>query len=108
MSDTNNKTAKLVVSKEVLQRIIAEELRSLHEQVDHEGAKRVVNAASKLLKAIEAFKDDPTPTMVDATTPHLDVLYSTLEDMVSNPGSYVVQVKSPTPKKRIKLRKVDS
>lgn len=101
------KTAKIRISKERLRQLVAEELRMLHnEQVDHEGVKTVVTSSSKLLKAAEAFKKDATAAMTNALTPALDQLISVLEDMVSNPSSYVDKPKVGP--RRIKLRRVDS
>lgn len=88
-----------------LRQIIVEELSALREGVDHEGVKRVVTGAGKLLKACEAFKEgEQTPAMTNATTPLLDQLIQVLEAMVSAPASYVVQ-KPTAPKLRtVKLR----
>lgn len=74
-----------------IRRIIREELQkaSLAEGVDHEGITSVVSAASKLLKAIDAFRNDATPSAVNAVSPTIDDVVSRLEDMVSNPGGYV-------------------
>ena len=91
------------ISERKLRQIISEELKLLKEDVDHEGVKRVVNGASKLLKACKAFKEDPTPAMTNATTPTLDNLIQVLEQMLSNPVSYTVQVR-PKVKKVVKLR----
>lgn len=82
-----------------LKRIIAQEIKStLQEAVDHEGIREVVNGASKLLAAVEAFKDVASPSMINALTPHLTDIEKTLESMVSNPGSYI-QKQKPVAKK---------
>ncbi len=94
----------LKITESDLRQFIVDELSQLREGVDHEGVKHVVTAASKLLKACEAFKDDPTVAMTNATTPHLDKLISVLESMISAPGSYVNPAK-PKPKKVVKLRR---
>lgn len=89
-----------------LRQIIIEELQALHvEAVDHEGVKIVVNGASKLLKAIEAFKNDANIAMTNAVTPNIDEVAAVLESMISTPASYVDQ-KAVEPKV-VKLRKVD-
>ncbi len=88
-----------------LRKIVVEELSAIREQVDHEGVKHVVTTASKLLKALEQFKEkEPTPAMVNAMTPHLDTMISLLESMISNPSSYVVRIK-PEPR-TVRLRAV--
>jgi|SRR5690606_12782961 len=92
-----------------LREIIKEEMnamrtRAIKEDVDHEGVRTVVNAASKLLKAVAAFEEDANGAMTNAVTPHLSTIKSTLEAMVSTPASYVDT--HPKEPKIVKLRKV--
>ena len=98
--------AKVKISQERLRQIVNEEIKALQtEAVDHEGAKTVVVAASKLLKAAEAFKKDANVAMTNSTTPELDSVVAALERMINNPGSFVDR---PVTKPRVvKLRKVD-
>src|SRR5258708_159142 len=80
------------IAIERLRKIVIEELdadRSIREQVDHEGVRTVVNAASKLFKAIESFKSDANNSMTSSVTPGLDDVFRTLEDMLNSPASYV-------------------
>lgn len=84
----------LTISPKRLRELIEEELeRSLvTEFVDHSSISAVTGAASKLMAAIEAFKDkmkDSAPAAINAATPHLSELERVLEDMVTTPGSYV-------------------
>ncbi len=92
---------RLEISEERLREIVVEEFKAwrrerekLGEAVDHKNVSVVVNVASKLLAAIEAFKEKAPHAAVNATTPHLAELEKVLENMVSSPGSYV-----PVPKK---------
>lgn len=95
----------LKIDESILREIIVEELTALREAVDHEGVKTVVTNASKLLKALEAFKSkDPTPAMLNAVTPHLDTLIGTLEAMIANPSSYVMKIRKEP--KTVRLRAV--
>lgn len=89
-----------------LREIIKEELakQQIDEQVDHASMSAVTTAASKLLKAIEGFKEKASAHAINAVTPGLGELEKTLENMVSNPGTYVVKPK-PEPKK-VSLRAV--
>lgn len=81
-----------------LKEIIAQEINStLQEAVDHEAIREVVNGASKLLAAVEAFKEVASPSMVNALTPQINQIEKTLERMVSNPGAYI-QKKKPLAK----------
>lgn len=82
-----------------LRRIVKEELSALTERVDHAGINKVVSGASKLLAAVEAFKESAPPSAINAVTPHIDELERVLEDMVSTPGSYV-------PKPKVEPKKV--
>ena len=90
-----------------LKKIIEEELlRSVNEGVDHASIREVVNTASKLLAAVEAFKEAANGPMTSALTPHVDKIAVMLEDMVSTPGSYVEKKKVEP--KMVSLRPVKS
>lgn len=72
--------------------IISNEIKTLMaEAIDHESIKLVVTGASKLLAAIESFNNDASIEMTNSVTSHISSLEKTLEDMVSNPGSYVTK-----------------
>lgn len=82
------------ISLTQLRRLIREEAVALTEEVDHKSINSVVGVASKLLAAVESFKEKAPPAAINAVTPHLSQLEKVLENMVSSPGSYV-----PRPKK---------
>jgi glutamyl-tRNA reductase len=73
--------------------IINEELKNLFEEVDHESIKEVVTAASKLLSSVESFKKTAPQSCLDATSPALEQVQKSLEDMLSNPSSYIPEKK---------------
>jgi len=77
------------ITAQRLRTIVSEELRRLGERVDHKGISSVVAVASKLMEAIESFKEKAPPAALNAVTPHVSALERSLEDMVSSPGSYV-------------------
>ena len=81
------------ISKEQLYKIIKEELGSLKENVDHVAMKDVVSKAADLITAISEFKEEASPSMMNALTPHLDGVEKALQNMVSTPGSYVTAPK---------------
>lgn len=86
-----------------LRSLIAEELKSnIQEGVDHASIREVVNGASKLLAAVETFKEVANGPMTNALTPHLDAMAKALEDMVSSPGSYVEKKKAEPQKVSLK------
>jgi hypothetical protein len=74
------------------------------EAVDHASIRDVVNVASKLLAAVEMFKEKASPHAINAVTPHIGTLEKVLEDMVSTPGSYVQKPKVEP--KKVSLRAV--
>jgi hypothetical protein len=90
-----------------LTQLIAEELerKRLHEQVDHKSISDIVGVASKLLAAVEAFKEKAPPAAVNATTPHLSELERVLENMLSTPGSYVPKAKKEPKKVSLAAKK---
>lgn len=95
------------ISIDRLRKIIAEEYETaLNEQVDHSSIRDIVNVASKLLAAVEAFKEKAPAPAINAVTPGLSELEKTLENMVASPGSYVPQVKKEP--KRVSLKPVKS
>lgn len=84
------------ISLTKLRKIINEELATISEVVDHKSINSVVGVASKLLAAVEGFKEKAPPAAINAVTPHLGELEKVLENMLSAPASYVpVQKKEP-------------
>lgn len=98
------KTVRAKIDEAWLRKLVIEELQSLHEEVDHEGVRTVVNAASKMLKAVAAFEKDANIAMTNSLTPGLEHLKASLEGMIANPGSYVDKPAIAT--RTIKLRQV--
>jgi hypothetical protein len=79
-------------------------LKPLREQVDHKGISAVTAAASKLLDAVEGFKEKAPPAAINAVTPHITYLEEILEKMLNTPGSYVMKPKVEP--KRVSLKAV--
>jgi hypothetical protein len=98
------KTVRAKIDETYLRRLVTEELQALHEAVDHEGVRGVVNGASKMLKAVEAFEKDANGAMTNALTPGLEQLKATLESMIANPGTFVDRPVASA--QTIKLRQV--
>lgn len=92
------------ISLDRVREIIKEEIDDMNEAVDHNGIRDIVTVASKLLAAVEGFKEKASSHAINAVTPALSQLEQTLEDMVSTPGSYVVKPR-PEPK-RVSLKPV--
>lgn len=89
------------ISIDDLRRIVSEELSLAVEQVDHETIKDITSSASKLLAAIESFKEDAPATQSAAVQEHLAPLEKILELMMTTPSAYV-----PALKPKVKKRKV--
>jgi len=66
---------------------------ALRESVDHEQISAVVSSASKLASAIKKFQADAPETAVGSLSTQLAGALQTLDDMVTNPASYVARVK---------------
>jgi hypothetical protein len=64
-----------------LRQLINEEIKqaSVNEAVDHKGINSIVNVASKLLAAVEAFKEKAPPSAIHAVTPHIAELEGVTE-----------------------------
>jgi hypothetical protein len=93
------------ISERQLRKIIAEELQAVNENVDHVAIKDVVSQAADMITALTEFKDEASPAMMNAVTPHLAGLEKALQDMISTPGSYVTAPKKEP--KIVSLRKTD-
>jgi hypothetical protein len=82
------------------------ELKKGGAESPHAIVRTVVTVATSLLEALEAFEEEATPAMVNATTPHLGELKRALDNMVEAPRSYVpAEKKEP---RRVSLRPVDN
>jgi len=90
-----------------LRQMIVEEIQAVNEQVDHKTINGIVGVASKLLAAVEAFKEKAPPPAINATTPHLGELEKVLENMLSSPASYVPRIKKEPKKVSLSAKKGD-
>lgn len=80
-----------------LRKIVKEEVtvvsEAAKEQAIHAAKAAVSSAASKLLSALEDFKESATPAAMGAVTPHLADLEKILDHMTDAPGAYVAKPK---------------
>jgi hypothetical protein len=91
------------IKLDTVKRIVMEELKLQLESVDHESIRDIVTIASKLMSAVEEFKQKATPAATNAVTPHLGDLEKILEAMINTPGSYVSK---PSTIKKVTLKPV--
>lgn len=87
------KQCKVRISESDIRRIIIQEMQQLHEDVDHEGIANVASVASKMLKAANEFRQNANPSMSETVSPYFERVIELLEEMVSNPGAYIVKPK---------------
>jgi len=104
MGDNVKKRASNAVVKMTLgelQEAVSRELSAIIENVDHVQISAVVSAATKLAAAIDKFVASAEDTAKSAVGGPLEQLKKSLDDMVTNPVSYVRKEK-----KHVKLAPV--
>ena len=89
--------AKIGIAR--LKKIIQEEIENLHEGADHDSASKIMSSATKLLKAIESFKETSSEKVKSEMGDNLDSVEKLLNRVVSSPMQYVDTVKPPGVKK---------
>lgn len=93
------------ISLQTLKKIIQEEVANLHEGVDHDTASKVMSAATKLLSAIESFKDNASEKAKAEMGSNLDSVEQLLNRIVASPMQYVDATKPPAQKVTLKPQK---
>lgn len=88
--------AKIGISR--LKKIIREELQNIYEGADEDAAAKIMSGASKLLNAIESFKESASEKVKAEVGSNLDNIEQMLKRIVSSPMQYV-DATSPGPKK---------
>jgi len=88
--------AKIGISR--LKKIIREELENIYEGVDEDSAAKMAQTASKLLSAIESFKEASSEKVKSEVGSSLEGVEQLLKRVVASPMQYV-DVTSPGPKK---------
>jgi len=72
-----------------LRKIIAEEIRVLKEGAGEDSAAALVSSASKLLKALESFKESASHKSKADLEVHMNELEKTLKRIVASPMQYI-------------------
>jgi hypothetical protein len=85
------------ITVQALRQIILEEIRSIKEGANEDQAASMAQSASKLLKAIEAYKQVATAKAKSEMGNHLDETEKLLKRIISSPLQYV-----DAPKKVVK------
>lgn len=88
--------AKIGISR--LKKIIREEIENLYEGADEDAASKIMSSATKLLNAIESFKESSSEKLKSELGSNLDGVEQLLKRVVASPMQYV-DVTSPGPKK---------
>jgi hypothetical protein len=87
--------AKIGISR--LKTIIREELQNIYEGADEDAASKIMSGASKLLNAIESFKETASEKVKAEVGSNLDGVEQLLKRIVASPLQYV-DVTAPGPK----------
>ena len=90
-----------------LKKIIREEIENLHEGEDHDSASKIVSGATKLLNALESFKETASEKVKAEIGSNLDGLEQILKRVVSSPMQYVDVTKPPVQKVTLKPQSKD-
>lgn len=96
---------KIALSR--IKQIIREELQNLDEGQDHDSASKIMSSATKLLNAIESFKDDVSERAKGELGTNLDEVENILNRIVSSPMQYVDVAKPQAQKVTLKPTKTD-
>ena len=93
------------INLNTLKRIIREEIESLNEGADHDSASKIMGAATKLLGAIESFKESASEKAKAELGGNLDGLEQILNRIVAPPMQYVDATKPSAQKVTLKAQK---
>lgn len=105
MESANRGTIMAKIGLARLKKIIREELETLHEGDDHDSAAKIMSAATKLLGAIEAFKESSSEKVKAEIGTNMDSVEQLLNRIVASPMQYVDATKPPTKKVSLKPQK---
>ena len=90
-----------------LKRIIREELANLNEGTDHDSASKIMSGATKLLNALESFKETASEKVKSEMGTHLDDIEKALKRVVASPMQYVDATQPAAKKVTLKPQKSD-
>ena len=93
------------IGLEKLKKIIQEEMLNLHEGADHDTAAKIMSGASKLLKAIEAFKNTASEKVKAEMGSNLEEVEKLLNRIADSPMQYVDATKPTARKVSLKSQK---
>ena len=96
---------KRTIDVDRFREMVREELAALREGADHASVHGVVSSASKLMGALEKFKESAPAEVTGALSDLLDPLEKRLDHMLDAPRAYVPKLR-PEPK-RVSLVKKD-
>ena len=82
-----------------LKNIIREEISKIREGADHDAASKNMSGATKLLNAIESFKESASEKAKAEMNTHLEEIEKLLSRIIASPMQYVDSVKPPSAKK---------
>jgi uncharacterized protein YicC (UPF0701 family) len=90
-----------------LKQIIREEMSRLHEGAEHDAAAKIMSGASKLLNAIESFKESSSEKVKADLSSHLEETEKILKRIVASPMQYVDSAEPVEKKVTLRSQKPD-
>ena len=93
------------IGLEKLKKIIREEMSRLDEGEDHDTAAKIMSSATKLLSAIESFKESASEKVKAEIGVHLEETEKVLQRVVASPMQYVDVAKPVVKKVTLKPQK---
>jgi DUF438 domain-containing protein len=90
-----------------LKNIIREEIENLHEGEDHDSASKIMSSATKLLSAIESFKESASEKAKAEMGTNLEGVEQLLNRIAASPMQYVDATKPPVKKVSLKPQKTN-
>lgn len=93
------------IALNTLKRIIREEMSSLREGQDHDTAAKIMSSASKLLSAVEDFKESSSEKVRAEIMTHVEEVEKVLNRIMASPMQYLDAVKPPQQKVTLKSKK---
>lgn len=93
------------IALNTLKKIIREEMSTLREGQDHDTAAKIMSSASKLLSAIEDFKESASEKVKSEIMTHVEEVEKNLNRIMASPMQYVDTMKPPAQKVTLKSKK---
>jgi len=95
------------IALDTLKKIIREEMENLREGEDHDTAAKIMTSTSKLLSAIEAFKESSSEKVKSELGEPLEKVEQVLNRIMASPMQYIDVTKPVVKKVTLKSQKTN-